>query len=258
MLILLQHDTKRLPRIWTLLVWVVIRPVILAKRLLRVKVAYPPIVSLRAELDADSIYFRGSKMPVPSNSSVYSFQYETSSVEPRRSPSLESDRETIMSSYVEAQIDNTIQWIESYTYSPEMIETVVLPVEERKCTGGNAATVPAPDEHDTYNNEGIDTVLSSRATYRETVETINSLMLPIAQHAYTATSPHPTTPPTRKPSKLSKKRPLSPSASTPSHNLCPLELSNLKRHLDSRETGWVKSPKPTNLGFADIGYSTRY
>lgn len=259
----MQHLTHRLPRIWTPLAWSVIQPVILAKRLSKVKITYPPIVSLQAELEADSIDVDGSMMPVPSNSSMYSFQNDSSSVVSRLSSSMESDREAIMSSYVEAQIDNTIQWIENYTYSPELIENLILPVEERLCTSGLSVTMPAPDEQHTY-NEGSNTVLSSCATYRQTVETIRSVISPVVRHTYIATSSYPTTPPTRKPSRLSKKRPApeslspSPSPSTPNHKLCHLELSNLKRHRYSRKTGWVKSPKPTNLGFADIGYSTRY
>ncbi len=170
-----------------------------------------------------------------------------------------------MSSYVEAQIDNTIQWIENYAYSPELIESVTLPDEERMCTcGERTATMPAPIEHGTYNDKCINTVAFPKATYRQTLETIRSVISPVAEQIYTAAFSHSMTPPTRMPSKLSKKRPApetpspSPSPSAPSHRICPSELSHLRRHRKARKTGWVVSPKATNLGFVDIGYSTRY
>lgn len=175
---------------------------------------------------------------------------------------MESDSETIMSSYVEAQIDNTIQWIRSYTDSPELIETVNPPDEERMYTSRLAATMPAPDEHHAYDDEFIDTGISSNATHRHTFEIMRSVFSPIPEQTYTAAIPHPITPLTRKPSKLSKKRPASssssPSPSNSRHKFGPLDLSNLKYHRKSRKIGWVKSPKPTNLGFMDADYSTFY
>lgn len=227
----------------------------------------PSIVSLQAKLNPESIHADGSTISFHSNSSVYSIQCESSIVESRPSSSTESDCETIMSSYVEAQIDNTIQWIENYTYSPEFIETVTLPVEEHMCTSELTAPLAAPAEHHTYSHDSLDTVTPQGATYRHTFEAIHSAVLPVAEHTLTPAYSHPTTPLTWKRSKLSKKRParescespsLSTPPSTPERRLCLLDLSPLKHHRKSRTTGWVKSPKSTSLGFADFGYSTRY
>lgn len=169
------------------------------------------------------------------NLSVYSNQ--TGSPVITLSPSIEWDKEAARIGDVEIQIDNTIRWIESYTHDFDFMDIITPPPGQYTFTNELIATTTQPAADETDSQELVDDATTALATFRHTCENFPGMASPIAEPTHGLAYPHHAKPPSRKPSKLSKKRPSLSSKFIPKRKSRLLELNPLRWLFKLREKG---------------------